>query len=102
MKYRLFIPAMIAAAACPLMAQDTPASDAPAPESNYDVRYTLAVIDDATFYSSLRPPLPADESQLLHDPTVTLVQNQLLIEPTFSLRYQSRWSMSTSVVGVQH
>jgi hypothetical protein len=100
MKYRLFIPAMIAAAACPLMAQDTPASDAPAPESNYDVRYTLAVIDDATFYSSLRPPLPADESQLLHDPTVTLVQNQLLIEPTFSLRYQSRWSMSTSVVGV--
>jgi len=81
-------------------AQDTPAEQAPQPQSRYDIRYTLAVIDDASFYSSLQPPLPAPVNLLLNAPTVTLFQNQLLVEPTFSLRYRSRWSFSSSVVGL--
>jgi len=38
--------------------QDNPAQDASPPTPRYDFRYSLAVIDDATFYSKLTPPLP--------------------------------------------
>ena len=64
-------------------AQDPPAAE----ESSINTRYSLAVIDDATFYSSLRQPAPH-------------VLNQVLIEPTFDFRYQSRLTFSTSLIGL--
>ena len=76
------------------LAQD----DAP-PQPRRDFRYTLSAINDATFYSSLQPPLPPSAS-MLTDPSVTLLQNQLLLEPSFTLRYRSRWSLASSVVGI--
>jgi hypothetical protein len=117
MKLRLLIPiALLAAAACQSIAQDSPAQGAPvqnapvqsAPaedtpppaESHRDFRYTFAAIDDATIYSDLEPPLPPAASQTLKDPTVNLLQNQLLLEPSFTFRYRSRWSLATSMVGV--
>ena len=79
----------------------TPATqDATPAEPNYDFRYTLRVIDDATFFSDLIPPLPAGASQTLTDPKVTLLQNQLLLEPSFTLRYHSRWTLASSVVAL--
>lgn len=99
MKYRFLIPAILAAVSWQSAAQDNPPQDAPAPESRYDIRYSFSVIDDLTFDSNLKVPLPAQASQLLHDPSVTLLQNQLLLEPSFALRYRSRWSVASSVVG---
>jgi len=102
MNPRLLIPAILLAAAMQLAAQETPApsastqatanqdnaaQDAPPPESRRDLRYSLAVIDDATLYSNLQAPLPN-------------VHNQFLIEPTLTLRYKPRWSFSTSLIGV--
>jgi hypothetical protein len=86
-------------------AQDTAGPDAGVPaavpaESKHDFRYTLGVINDATFFSNLIPPLPAGASELLTDPKVTLFQNQLLLEPSFTLRYQSRWTLASSVVAL--
>jgi len=75
------------------------AQDEPPPEPRHDFRYAFSAIDDATFDSSLQPPLPASAS-MLKDPTVTLFQNQLLLEPSFTLRYRSRWSIASSVVGL--
>jgi hypothetical protein len=100
MKRQLLIPAILLAASLQTMAQDTPAQDAPPQESRYDFRYTFTAIDDATFYTNLIPPLPAQASQLLNDPSVTLFQNQLLLEPSFTLRYRSRWTLASSVVGL--
>src|SRR5579862_3615478 len=60
---------------------DPPAQE----ESRYSTRYALAVIDDATFYSNVKEPLPK-------------VLNQLLLEPTFSLKYRDRWNFSTSLI----
>jgi hypothetical protein len=37
---------------------------------------------------------------MLTDPSVTLLQNQLLVEPSFTFRYRSRWSCASSVVGL--
>jgi hypothetical protein len=75
------------------------AQDEPPPEQRRDFRYAFAAIDDATFDSDLRPPLPASAT-MLKRPTVTLLQNQLLLEPSFTLRYRSRWSLASSVVGL--
>jgi hypothetical protein len=75
------------------------AQDSPPPEPRHDFRYAFSAIDDATFDSSLQPPLPASAS-MLKDPTVTLLQNQLLLEPSFTLRYRSRWSLAASAVGL--
>lgn len=111
MKHRLLIPAILFVATMQLAAQekpaqdrpahdDPPAQDATAQESRYDFRYALTAINDATFYSNLIPPLPAPASQLLNDPSVTMLQNQLLLEPSFTLRYRSRWTLASSVVGV--
>jgi hypothetical protein len=82
MNIRLTSSAFLILAALTLAAQD-----APPPESRFDVRYSLAVIDDATLYSNLRVPLPK-------------VLNQALLEPSFSLRYLHRWTLSTSLVGL--
>ena len=61
----------------------------PAPEeSAYSTRYSVAVIDDATFYSDVSAPIPK-------------VLNQVLVEPTFGVKYRSRWSFSTSLAGAE-
>jgi hypothetical protein len=67
------------------------AQDEPPAEPRHDFRYAFSAIDDATFYSSLQAPLPPT-ANLPVDPIVTLYQNQLLLEPSFTLRYHSRWS----------
>lgn len=64
-------------------AQDPAAAEG----SALSTRYSVTVIDDATFYSNLREPLPE-----------TL--NQVLLEPTFDLRYRQRVSVSTSLIGL--
>ena len=87
MKLRLIIPIILLAASLRSAAQDDLAQDAPPPESRHDLRYSLAVIDDATLYGNLQVPIPR-------------ILNQVLIEPTFTLRYMPRWSFTSSVVGV--
>ena len=63
------------------------AQDNPMPEeSRFSTRYAVGVIDDATFYGGLRAPIPE-------------VLNQLLVEPSFDLKYRSRWNFSTSLIG---
>src|ERR1700758_5122405 len=64
-------------------AQDPPADE----EGTLSTRYSLAVIDDATFYSGLRTPTPQ-------------VLNQVLVEPTLDLRYRNRYTFSTSLIGI--
>jgi hypothetical protein len=65
------------------------AQDDPPPEkSRYSTRYSVGVIDDATFYGNLSAPIPK-------------VLNRVLLEPTFSLKYGSRWGFSSSLVGVE-
>jgi hypothetical protein len=83
MNSRLLIPALLllGASACAI------AQDAPPSEAKLDTRYSLAVLNDATFYSGLSVPTPT-------------VLNQVLLEPTVSLRYQKRWTFSSSLVGV--
>ncbi|MGD0903784.1 MAG: hypothetical protein ABR924_12675 [Terracidiphilus sp.] len=110
MKHWLLISALLLAACLQLAAQDTPTEDKPTldnpvqeaspPAPRYDFRYSFAAIDDATFYSNLTPPLPPPEKQLVSAPSVTLFQNQLLLEPSFTLRFRSRWTLASSVVGL--
>jgi hypothetical protein len=65
------------------------AQDDPAPEQRaVATRYSLAVIDDATFYGDVNAPIPN-------------VLNQVLVEPTFDVKYRGRWTFSTSMVGVE-
>ncbi|WP_348263374.1 hypothetical protein P8935_02195 [Telmatobacter sp. DSM 110680] len=66
-----------------VQAQDPP----PAEESSLSTRYSLAVIDDATFYNGMPPSQPA-------------ILNQVLVEPTFDIRYRNRYTFSTSVIGL--
>jgi hypothetical protein len=54
--------------------------------SKIETRYSLSVLNDATVYGGLRVPLPT-------------VLNQLLVEPTFSMRRRDRWNFSTSLIG---
>jgi hypothetical protein len=95
-KSGLRIPAILLLGAWCLSAA---AQDEPPPVPRRDFRYTFSAIDDATIDSSLHPPLPASAS-MLSEPSVTLLQNQLLLEPSFTLRYSSRWSIASSVVGL--
>jgi len=72
------IPALMVLAISALAAaQDAAPPDAPASEPSREFRYSLSVIDDATIYSDLSVPIPK-------------LFNQLLVEPTFSMRYQKR------------
>jgi hypothetical protein len=57
-------------------------------ESTVTTRYSIAVIDDATFYGGLQAPLPT-------------VWNQVLLEPSFAVRDQDRFKFSTSLIGVE-
>jgi hypothetical protein len=87
MKNQIKIPALLVLAVSALAAaQDAVPPDAPTSEPSREFRYSLSVIDDATIYSDLSVPIPK-------------LFNQLLVEPTFSMRYQKRWSFSTSLVG---
>ena len=63
--------------------QDPP----PTEEAPLNTRFSLAVIDDATFYSGLRESQPQ-------------VLNQVLVEPTLDLRYRNRLTFSTSLIGI--
>ena len=64
-------------------AQDPPSSD----ETTLSTRYSIAVIDDATYYSGL----PSHAPQVL---------NQVLVEPSFGVRYRDRLSFTTSLIGL--
>ena len=70
---------LLSAMAC---AQDPPASE----ESSVNTRFSLATIDDATFYGGKAAYQPR-------------VLNQVLVEPTFAVRYQQRFTFSTSLIG---
>jgi hypothetical protein len=110
MNPRFLIPAIVLAAGLQLAAQVPPQPETlvaeaavpdnpPQAESNIDFRYAFAAIDDATIESNLRPPLPPIASQVLTNPTVNLVQNQILLEPSFTFRYLRRWSIASSLIG---
>jgi hypothetical protein len=64
------------------------AQDDPIPQeaSSYSTRYSVGVIDDATFYGNPGASTPK-------------VLNQVLLEPTFGLKYRSRWTFASSLVG---
>lgn len=80
----LLIPVLLLLAAWPrARAQSAPTSEA----SRFDTRYSLSAIDDATFYGNLREPLPG-------------VLNQVLVEPSFALRYRNRWTFAASAIGL--
>ena len=84
MKLRMLIPvALLVAGWSWANAQNASTTET----SRVDTRYSLAVIDDATFYANLREPLPT-------------VLNQVLVEPSFGIRYQQRASFLTSLIGV--
>jgi hypothetical protein len=52
----------------------------------FATRYSVSVIDDATFYGNSQKPLPS-------------VWNQVLVEPSFGLRDHDRFKFSTSLIG---
>ena len=83
MNYRLLISLLVSLLAAKAHAQGPPSAE----QSSINTRYSLTVIDDATFYSGL----PQHAPQIL---------NQVLVEPTFDLRYQSRLTFSTSLIGL--
>lgn len=85
MKRMYTIPAMIILGALALCSH---AQDAAAPsESRHQTRYAVGVIDDATFYGGL----PA------HYPTTL---NRVLVEPSFGLKIDNRFTFSSSIIGV--
>ncbi len=83
MKFALKFPILfISAMATLAVAQDQPAS-----ESRRDFRYAFTAMNDATLYGNLRVPTPK-------------CFNQILLEPSFTLRYKPRWSLASSVVAL--
>jgi hypothetical protein len=64
-------------------AQDSSATE----ESRYSTRYSLAIIDDATFFGDRSVPVPQ-------------VLNQVLLQPTFGVKFLNRWTLSSSLSGV--
>jgi len=86
MKIRLLLPIIFALTTLRSAAQASPAANSAEGEGGqFETRYSISVIDDATFYSNLRVRAP-------------VVLNQVLLEPTFSLRYRKQWSFSSSVI----
>jgi len=82
MQRRLLIPVLLLAGAA-VHAQD----DQESGEGRYDTRYSVAAINDATFYANLRAPLPT-------------VLNQVLVEPSLGIRERDRWNFSSSLIGL--
>jgi hypothetical protein len=64
-------------------AQDTP----PPEKSRVNARYSLSIIDDATFYGNRSEPVPE-------------VLNQVLVEPSFSIRSHDHLTFSSSMIGL--
>ncbi len=56
-------------------------------ESRFDKHYSVSVIDDVTFYGDRSEPVPE-------------VLNQVLVEPSFSLRYRNRLTFASSAIGL--
>lgn len=84
MNFGSFLPALLLLSAWSCAcAQDHASTE----ESSLKTRYSISIIDDATFYSNLIQPLPS-------------VLNQVMVEPTFSLRSQDRFTFSTSLIGL--
>lgn len=82
---RVLIPVLVLMLICSAApAQDTPPS---AEQNSVSTRYSLAIIDDATFYSGI----PAHTPQIL---------NQVLLEPVFAIRYKDRLTFSTSPIAL--
>jgi hypothetical protein len=77
MRRILFIPVLLAASVACAAQED----------SHYDFRYSVGVINDATFYGNLNAPLPS-------------VLNQVLVEPSFGIRDRGRWNFSSSLIGL--
>lgn len=85
MKQFLAIPIVLLSARMCVFAQAPSSSNDE--ENSLSTRYSLAVIDDATFYTGLPPRAPR-------------ILNQVLVEPTFDMRYQGRLTLSTSLIGL--
>jgi len=85
MKRIFVVPALIGMAASALFshAQDAPSSS----ESHRQTRYAVEVLDDATFYGGMPQRYPT-----------TL--NRILLEPSFGLKVDSRFTLSSSLIGV--
>ncbi len=81
MKYCMLLSVILTLGALTTAAQDASSTS----ESRYDTRYSVGVIDDATFCSSLSEPAPT-------------VLNQELLEPSFSVHLAHRWSFSTNLL----
>ena len=84
MKNRVLVGALCAALAAVSLAHSQ--TDAAPTDAAVETRYSLGVIDDATFYSDQAKMLPS-----------TL--NRVLLEPSFAVRYRNRYSLSTSLIG---
>lgn len=83
-----FIPALFLLAGGTFVRAQNPGQDAaPEQESRYETRYSVNVINDATFYGGLTAPLPT-------------VLNRVLIEPAVAIRERDRWSVSSSLIGL--
>ncbi len=68
------------------MASTGAAQDSTAPkESGHETRYALSVIDDVTAYGDVRHGMPS-------------MLNRVLIEPSFGIRAQGRYTFSTSLI----
>jgi len=82
MNSRFLIPVLLFTGAL-CRAQSAPAED----ESRYEMRYSLVVVDDATFYAGRTAPVPA-------------ALNQLLVEPSVGIRERGRWNFNSSLIGL--
>jgi hypothetical protein len=85
MQSRVLISTLILLLTCASASAQDPAPSSE--ENSVSTRYSLVVIDDATFYSGT----PAHAPQIL---------NQVLVEPNFAIRYKDRVTFSTSPIGL--
>lgn len=84
MNRNYLIPILLTLSGCvAAYAQDPPPSE----KSSVDARYSLSIIDDATFYGNRSEPVPE-------------VLNQVLVEPSFSIRSHDHLTVSSSLVGL--
>jgi hypothetical protein len=74
---------LMLAGPCCANAQDSASNE----DGRLKTRYSISVIDDATIYGNLSEPFPE-------------VLNQVLVDPSFGVRYQDRLSFSSSLIGV--
>ena len=87
MNARLILALMFFGVAALAPEQSAGQNATPQEGSRFETRYSLDVINDATFYGGLTAPLPA-------------VLNRVLVEPAFAIRSRDRWSFSSSLIGL--